>query len=1293
MRFRAIVLASALSLVFGPLLTAATFTVTAFTDTAAGTPPGTGTGAAGDLRSAILLANTAGGANTINFSCPSAPCTITLNGPLPPITSSLTLDGGIFGSVIIDGNGAYRAFFVDTGTVVISSLQIQNTLAKGGDGGSAFIACGGGGAGLGGALFVNGITASAAVTVEQTYFLGNSAHGGNGCAISGRSGDGGGGGGLGANGGAGDLSSGGTYTNGAGGGVLGPGAPGSNGASIDGVNGGLGGGGGTDSNGDPADPAGMGAAGYATNTAGQNGNGPSGLGGAGGFGGGGGGGVIQGGAGGFGGGGAGSEDSGGNGGAGGGGGGSNNSGGTGGALATISGGNANRGTFFSNGSSGGGVAAGPDVFVNQGTVTFVDSVSQNPTAVAGTAGTGAQAGGLDATPAFSFAGTVNGASVAGPAAGALPKALTLPATHFQITGPSTVTSGSSTGSNSFTITALDPNGSTVTVYNGTVHMTSSDGSASLPADFTLTNGVATENFSLSTTGSQSLTATDTVISSLTGILDLTVIGAPATKFSVSAPASVTDGVAFSVTVSAQDQNGNATTNYTGTVHFTSTDAAATLPANTILTSGVGTFSATLNTPGNQTITATDTVTASITGTSGTIANNALAPSISAAFSPGSVPAGGTSTTTLTVTVSNPNNAALTGIAFSNTYPSGLVLDQIGVYTCSGSALFPLTSFSFPSATLAANSSCTVSVLLHATQAGSFTDTTSTVTAAHISASGAAASATLTALAAPTLTASFGSPSIASGASTTLSFTAANPNAGTALTGVSFTDTLPAGLAVSIPNGLTGACGTIGASGNLISVSSLTLAASASCTFSVSVTGTSGGTWTDTTSAISSNQGGSGAPATATLQVAQSYVFTPQVSGGFQVTTLPVGGTTTLNITVYNPDNVTLTGIGFTFTFPTTLTIAPSPTSPQCGVPVVVTSSTVAVSGMNLGAGLTCTISVSVAGASVGTASGSAQVVSAQTPITNAQTGSIQITQGAQTITFTAPASLSYPGAPVTLTATASSGLAVSFAVTTGPCTLSGTTLTTTGTGACVVTASQAGNASYAAAPPVSQTISIVAGPSVSSLVDAASFLPAPVAPNSVLSVFGTDLTCSTTPQVLINGAAATVLFASATQINFVVPGAPFSLGTAAITVLCNGAALGSLNAQTALVAPFIFTESGSGKGQGSIVNQDGTVNTAGNPASIGAYISVYVTGFGPLNSPDSDGLQRLTYPVTATIGGAAVPVLYAGQAPGETSGLQQINLQLPPGIPAGPAVPLTLTANGVATQPGVTVSLQITPGP
>jgi Putative Ig domain/Galactose oxidase, central domain/Kelch motif len=93
---------------------------------------------------------------------------------------------------------------------------------------------------------------------------------------------------------------------------------------------------------------------------------------------------------------------------------------------------------------------------------------------------------------------------------------------------------------------------------------------------------------------------------------------PATHFSVTALATASAGTAVSFTVTALDTSNRATTNYSGTAHFTSTDGQATLPANAMLMNGTGTFSATLKTAGSQTITATDTVTATITGTSNSI---------------------------------------------------------------------------------------------------------------------------------------------------------------------------------------------------------------------------------------------------------------------------------------------------------------------------------------------------------------------------------------------------------------------------------------------------------------------------------------------------------------------------------------------------------------------------------------------------------------------------------------------------------------------------------------------------
>ncbi len=94
--------------------------------------------------------------------------------------------------------------------------------------------------------------------------------------------------------------------------------------------------------------------------------------------------------------------------------------------------------------------------------------------------------------------------------------------------------------------------------------------------------------------------------------------AVATHFAVSAATPQVSGVAFNFTVTALSAGNATVAGYTGSVTFTSTDGSATLPANHTLTSGVGTFSATLKTAGTKTLTATDTVTTSITGTSGNI---------------------------------------------------------------------------------------------------------------------------------------------------------------------------------------------------------------------------------------------------------------------------------------------------------------------------------------------------------------------------------------------------------------------------------------------------------------------------------------------------------------------------------------------------------------------------------------------------------------------------------------------------------------------------------------------------
>jgi hypothetical protein len=100
--------------------------------------------------------------------------------------------------------------------------------------------------------------------------------------------------------------------------------------------------------------------------------------------------------------------------------------------------------------------------------------------------------------------------------------------------------------------------------------------------------------------------------------------AQATHFSVSGPANIPTGTFFNVTVTALDASNNPVTNYSGSVHFTSSDARAQLPQDSSIVPGGQSFSASLITAGNQTITVTDKTTSSITGSSNAINVGAIA---------------------------------------------------------------------------------------------------------------------------------------------------------------------------------------------------------------------------------------------------------------------------------------------------------------------------------------------------------------------------------------------------------------------------------------------------------------------------------------------------------------------------------------------------------------------------------------------------------------------------------------------------------------------------------------------
>ena len=211
---------------------------------------------------------------------------------------------------------------------------------------------------------------------------------------------------------------------------------------------------------------------------------------------------------------------------------------------------------------------------------------------------------------------LHAANANGAVSGTSPTIVVIPAAAaaFAVSIPSVIQSGVPFN---VSVVAKDAYGNTATGYSGAVHFSSSDGTAVLPANSTLTSGAGLFTVTLKTAGSQSLAVTDTVSAGIHGTSNTsTVLGA--IQLRLTAPAHVTAGTPFNFTVLALDRYYRVVPGYSGTITFYSNAHGATLPANSTLTNGSGTFSATLPLSGSFKISGSDTLNVSIRGTTAAI---------------------------------------------------------------------------------------------------------------------------------------------------------------------------------------------------------------------------------------------------------------------------------------------------------------------------------------------------------------------------------------------------------------------------------------------------------------------------------------------------------------------------------------------------------------------------------------------------------------------------------------------------------------------------------------------------
>ena len=210
------------------------------------------------------------------------------------------------------------------------------------------------------------------------------------------------------------------------------------------------------------------------------------------------------------------------------------------------------------------------------------------------------------------------------------------------------------------------------------------------------------------------------------------------------------------------------------------------------------------------------------------------------------------------------------------------------------------------------------------------------------------------------------------------------------------------------------------------------------------------------------------------------------------------------------------------------------------------------------------------------------------------------------------------------------------------------------------------------------------------VVNAANYLGGRVSPGEIVTISGRGIgppepaplsmteerrltTTLAGTRVLFNGIAAPLLYVSASQINAIVPYAVAETSTADVEVEYQGVRSNVVTMPVTPSRPGLFTLDGSGRGHVAALNQDGSMNSASNPAERGSVLVLYATGEGLTTPLAEDGSvlgsapPKPTLPVEVTIccylaSEWLAPVIYAGGASDSVAGLFQVNAQIPPDL-------------------------------
>lgn len=238
-------------------------------------------------------------------------------------------------------------------------------------------------------------------------------------------------------------------------------------------------------------------------------------------------------------------------------------------------------------------------------------------------------------------------------------------------------------------------------------------------------------------------------------------------------------------------------------------------------------------------------------------------------------------------------------------------------------------------------------------------------------------------------------------------------------------------------------------------------------------------------------------------------------------------------------------------------------------------------------------------------------------------------------------------------------------------------------------------------------------PVISSIVNAASFVSTPVAPGEIFTIIGSNLGPASLiahedlswdqrfigavngTEVLFDGVPAPMIYTSFGQIAGVVPYSVSGKSTTSVQVLYEGVPSNPVSSVVTQSNPALFLAPSFSTTQAASLNQDGSYNSPSNPEARGSVLVLFATGEGQTSPTGIDGALANSNPlpkpmlrVSVTIGGVPANIPYYGAAPGEIAGLMQINVQIPPTVPTGQSIPVSLTVGNNTSPTNATVSIR-----